>query len=514
MSIAAGNGTSRVVPMTKPVAMVTAISALIAASVCWAAGHPQSAPQVTNAPSARSIEALMAEGEQSLGAGRYEEAAAQFRLVLARRSDVPEALFGLGIASSQLGRLEEAREALEHYVSLQPSAADGHCALGVVLLAEGRREGAKAQLERAMRLEPKNLEAAKALAHIATAENNGKRAVALLKPLSTSPDFDDEARRLLAAGYAQSGDDRAALSTLGPVLERNPPPPPNVFMLVIGSALRAGDKALAMHACDLGLRSYLNSDEIELRCLNVTSMSYVNSLESTLRGTAGDVPTLIVMGRLLTGIADVTDQVTRARCIKLLEKAVALSPSDGTAIYNLGRALRMTERPEEAIPVLKRALGTHPSDELQTLIWTQIGLAEQSLRQNSGAEDAFSRAFRLNQGLSRHLAESGFTFYTFLVAANKNSQAAAILAEIVRWDPNFVPARLKHARMLADAGHLPEAVAEAEFVAHNTDPENEPLLRAAHILLLQLYNRMGRPEEAERHSKWLKEAKESQAKEP
>ena len=461
------------------------------------------------APAADSLETLLTKAQDSLSAGRYEEAASQFRLVLARRSDMPEALFGLGIASGQLGRLQEAREALEHYVRLQPSAADGHCALGVVLLADGQSATAKAQLEWALRLDPENLEAAKALAHMATAEHDGPRAVALLKPLAASPDFDDEARRLLAAGYAQSGDDRAAISTLGPVLERNPPPPPEVFVVLAGSALRAGDSAFATHACDVGLRLYLNSDEIEERCLRVLSMSYVNGLESTLRGTEADVPTLIVMGRLLAGIAAAADQATRARCIKLLEKAVALSPSDGTALYNLGRALRIMGHPDQAVPVLERALRTHPSEELQTLIWTQIGLARQDLRQNARAEDAFNRAFHLNRGLSRHLALAGFTYYTFLIATNKQPQAAAVLDEIIKWDPDFVPARMKHARMLADAGHLPEAVAEAEFVAHNTNTGNQPLLRTAHILLFQLYTKLGRPDEAKRQSVWLETATEA-----
>jgi len=479
---------------------------LCVAAFSMTVGHAQTAPRAASAAPMSSPESLLAEGQNYLAAGRYEEAAARFRLVLTRRADVPEALFGLGIAAGQLGRLQEAREALERYVRLQPSSADGHCALGIVLLTAGQRAGARAELERVLRLEPQNLEAAKALAHMATAEYEGARAVALLKPLAASPEFDDEARRLLAAGYAQSGDDKAAISTLGAVLDRQPPPPPDVFVLLAGSALRAGDTAFAERVCGRGLRLYLNSDEMEQRCLRVMSMSFVNGLESTLRGTAEDVPTLILMGRLLAEIAEVTDDATRERCIKLLKNAVALGHSDSTALYNLGRALRMMARPEEAVPVLKQALSAHASNELQTLIWTQIGLAEQQLQHSARAEDAFGRAFQINRNLSRHLAASGFEYYTFLMAANKERPAAEVLDETLKWDPAFLPARMKHAQLLVQAGLLPEAVQEAEFVARNTDLAEHAMLRAAHMLLLQLYTRLGRKDEATRQRTWLQNA--------
>jgi tetratricopeptide (TPR) repeat protein len=449
---------------------------------------------------------LLAQGQADLSAAHYEQAAARFRSVLARRPEAPEALFGLGIAASQLGHFTEARQALERYIKMQPSDADGHCALGVVLLAEGQRAGAKTELQRALRLEPHNLEAAKALAHIATSENDGARAVALLKPLVASSDFDDEARRLLAAGYAQSKDDRSALATLGPVLDRRPPPPPDVFVLVAGSARRAGDAEVAAHTCELGLRLYLNSDEIEQRCLGIVSMSFVDRLQATLNGTADDVPTLIVMGRLLAELGEVADESTRDRCIGLLRKAVALSSSGSDALYNLGTALRKLGHLQEASTPLNEALTAQPSDELKTLIWTQIGLTKQQLQELGEARDAFGRAFELNRKLLHHSPASAFEFYSFLSAANERQHAEAVLSEILKWDPSFVPARMEHARILASRDRVAEAVQEAEFVAQNTDPGNRALLRSAHLFLLHNYAKLGRTEDEHRERAWLKDS--------
>ena len=419
---------------------------------------------------------------------------------------MPEALFGLGAACSQLGRLEEAQKALQRYLRLQPASADGHSALGLVLLTAGRRAAAKAELERALRLEPNSLETAKALAYIEMGEYNGERAIRLLKPFEASPEFDEGARLLLANGYAETGNPSAAASLLSPLLQRQPPPPPEVFVLAATSGARAGDTAFAERACALGLRLYLNSDEIEQRCLRVISMSFVTGLEASLRGSAEDVPVLVLLGRLLTDIVESADAPIRQRALKLLEKAAALSPSDATVLYNLGRCLRVVARPEEAIPILERALAAHPNEELQTLIYTQIALSEHYLQHETRAENAFRRAIELNRRLPRHMPEPAFSFYTFLVDVDKGPDAAAVLDEILRWDPGFLPARMKRARKLADAGRLEEAAAQAEVVARNASSLDQELLRQAHILLLQICTKLGRREEAARHQAWLKDA--------
>jgi tetratricopeptide (TPR) repeat protein len=453
-----------------------------------------------------SLQKLLSEGQDHLAAGRFEEAVSRFRSVLASRPNMPEALFGLGVACPQLGRLQEAQEALRHYLRLRPSSADGHSALGMVLLAAGRPAAAKVELERALRLEPDSLETAKALAYIETGEYQGERAVALLKPFEASPEFDEGARLLLASGYAESGNPSAAIALLGPLLERQPPPSPEVFVLAAGSGSRAGDTAFAERACALGMRLYLNSDGIEQRCLRIVPMSFVKGLEASLRGSAEDVPVLILLGRLMTDVTETAEAPIRERGLKLLERAAALSPSDAAVLYNLGRCLRVLARPQEAIPILERALRAQPDEELQALIYTQIALSQQYLQRDTSAENAFRRAMELNRRLARHLPEPAFRFYTFLVAVNKEPDAAAVLDEILRWDPGFLPARMQRARKLLDAGHLEEAAGQAEVVARNTSPADQELLRAAHILLLQVCAKLGRTEEASRHQAWLKNA--------
>lgn len=459
---------------------------------------------------AQEPQELLSRARQDLSSGRFEQAASNFRSVLTRTPDLPEALFGLGVASAQLGRLQEARQALRRYVQLQPSSVDGHSVLGMVLLAAGSRSEAKTELERVLKLDRNNFEAAKALAHIEIGEYNGARAAALLKPFAASADFDDDARLTLASGLAQSGDDKGAVAAIAPLLKSQPPPPPAAFALAAASASRASDTDFAERACAMGMKTYLNSDEVEERCLRVVSIRFVKDLESKLRGSQSDLPDLIVVGRLMTDVADTADSPFRERALVILTKAVDLDPKNATALYNLGRCLRVLARSAEASAVFERALASKPDDELQVLIYTQIALAEQYVQRDAKAGEAFRRAFELNRRLARHLPGAAFEYYTFLDLAGNASEAAAVREEILGWDPAFLPARMQRARALADAGRLVDAVTEAELVATNADPSNDKLLRQAHIFLLQTYSKMNRPEDAARHQTWLKNARPKQ----
>ncbi len=403
--------------------------------------------------------------------------------------------------------MDEAQRALERFVKIAPSAAEAHAALGMVLLATGQRAGAKAEFERALRIEPDDLDTAKALAHIEAADYNGARVVALLKRHQTSPGFDDEARLLLASGFSESGDSRSAAALLAPALDRHPPPPPEVFVLAAASAYKAGDQQTAERACSIGLRAYLNSDDVEQRCLKVVSIEFVKSIEHELGRGNADLLSLVVAGRLMTDATDLAESPVREHGLQLLRQAVALNPSDPSALYNLGRCQRVLARSEEAIATLNHALAGRPDPELEMLIRTQIGRAEQFLQHDAAAESAFRRAFEINRGLPHPLPQAAFDYYSLLIRLNKNAEAAPVLDQILRWDAGFLPARLQRARMLADEGRLKEAAGEAGIVARNTDVANQTLLRSAHMLLLQVSTKLGRTAEAAEHQEWLRKAK-------
>jgi tetratricopeptide (TPR) repeat protein len=471
---------------------------------CIALAQAQTAPAGRHA----DVRSALAQAGEDLTAGRFAEAASEFGAVLVEHPGLPEALFGFGVASGQLGRFEEARQALERYISLRPAAPEAHSALAAILLSSGRRSQAKSEFDRALQLEPNNLDDAKALARIELADFNSTRAAALLKPFNASSDFDDDARLLLAVAYTSGGEPRAALPLLAELVERRAAPQAEVFVAAAIAGSRAGDTEFSERACTAGLRAYLNSDDIEQRCLQVVSGGFVKNLEAGLHGVRGDFETLIILGRLMTDAVDNADSPVRERGLEFLQRAVALRPSDAGALYNLGRCLRVLARPGAAKQPLEQAISGHSDDpELKVLILTQLALTRQQLGQDGDADAAFRQAMDRNRALPRHLPSPAFEHYRFLDQAGRATEAAAIRDEILRWDAGFLPARIEQARSLAEAGRLKEAAVEAEVVARNADPSNAQLLRQAHLLLLQTYTKLGRKEDASRHQLWLNRAR-------
>jgi Tfp pilus assembly protein PilF len=71
-----------------------------------------------------NVDSLMVEAQAAIGAGRYETAARQLNMVLARESARPDARFQLAVAYRGLGRLHSARR---HFrLALSSNAGDAH----------------------------------------------------------------------------------------------------------------------------------------------------------------------------------------------------------------------------------------------------------------------------------------------------------------------------------------------------------------------------------------------------
>jgi tetratricopeptide (TPR) repeat protein len=195
----------------------------------------------------------------------------------------------------------------------------------------------------------------------------------------------------------------------------------------------------------------------------------------------------------------------RSKALEYLEKAAALDNSNASALYNLGRCLRVLARPAEAVRFLERALACQTDEEQRILILTQIALAERDLQNPAGAEEIFRSALELNRNAAGYLPDSAYEFHLFLVSAGKPAEAQALLEEILQRSPGFLPARMQRARGLAREGKVKEAVEEAELVVRYADSANRALLRTAHMFLFQIHRQQGRMEDADRHQQWLRE---------
>ena len=90
--------------------------------------------------------------------GRFAEAHALYRRVLAIHPDHAEGLAGCGLTAFRLGRTEDALRLLRRAVAARHDFAGAHNDLGVVLQASGRLAEAEAACQRALRFNPALLE--------------------------------------------------------------------------------------------------------------------------------------------------------------------------------------------------------------------------------------------------------------------------------------------------------------------------------------------------------------------
>jgi tetratricopeptide (TPR) repeat protein len=104
---------------------------------------------------------LLGRGSTRVKLGRWAEAEADFRAVLARDPGNAAALNHLGYGLAERGeRLDEAVALLRRAVALAPRSGHALDSLGWALLRAGRHNEALGHLERALELEPANAEIA------------------------------------------------------------------------------------------------------------------------------------------------------------------------------------------------------------------------------------------------------------------------------------------------------------------------------------------------------------------
>jgi tetratricopeptide (TPR) repeat protein len=101
----------------------------------------------------------MQRATQLYRAGRFGEAEALYRQVLARDPNNADLLHLLGTLVGQMRRFEESAQLLSRCVQLDPSHAAGHGSLGTSLVALGRDDEAMEHFRRAVALQPHSAEA-------------------------------------------------------------------------------------------------------------------------------------------------------------------------------------------------------------------------------------------------------------------------------------------------------------------------------------------------------------------
>ena len=89
-----------------------------------------------------------------------------------------------------------------------------------------------------------------------------------------------------------------------------------------------------------------------------------------------------------------------------------------------------------------------------------------------------------------------------MIKRSPDVEAQRMVDEVLKWSPEFGPARFERAKFLAKQGKMEEAVREGKRAVeypHN----NKTQLRAIHAFMAKTLFALGRIKEAQTHQSWI-----------
>ncbi|HZP99686.1 MAG TPA: tetratricopeptide repeat protein [Reyranella sp.] len=152
------------------------------------------------------MEAKLGLGQSYLSLGAGDEAAAQFRDVLAKRSGDSTARRGLASALISMGQPELAQPQLDAALQADPRDYRALNAMGIALDMEGRHAEAQARYRQGMEIAPEFLALHNNLGLSLAITGQVQEAINQLAPIANGRESDGRVRQNLAFAYAMAGD--------------------------------------------------------------------------------------------------------------------------------------------------------------------------------------------------------------------------------------------------------------------------------------------------------------------
>ncbi len=371
--------------------------------------------------------------------GKLDEAQASYEMALRLQPDYPEARLGLAAVLSRKaldlkGKPEPAIAACRKAIATNPGEAEPHFFLAKLEAQAGDHQVAVREYEAALKLQPDYPGAPLGLADSLLELQLFSRAVSLLRVLAQQQPREARVRQQLGLALSKTGQTAAAVEELGQAAQLDPDNPQVRYVLA------------------MSLRKLGKTEE------SVEQMRVYQQL------TAGR--DRIMQARYHAGLAQKfaaggeTDQA-----IAEFERSLSYRP-DPVVATNLGIALLLRDRVEEAITVLRRAADSAPEYALARY---HLGLAYARKDRFAPAREAFAAALRIQPEFPEALFHLGVT----CARQGRLNEAEKHLRESVRLRPDQAPPHYYLGMVLRDLGRSGEA--EPEFrLAQRLDPGFAP----------------------------------------
>ena len=358
--------------------------------------------------------------------GDLEKAIGFYEQAIKVRPEFPEAQFQLGNALASLGKLVEAEAAFKLAIVQKKNWSLPHSALGALLMRNKRDAEAEQSFRQALKIDPQDGVALRLLSELRLRAGDAKDALNLAMRATAIPEAPSPAWIVLASAQRASGDKAAAKTTLDRVLADEPA---NVAALLERADLYIDDKNFDSAIVDLRAAAKAKPDEKTI----MSRLAYVlqqagKSEEAAAVAKSAGLEVQPSGGDGKGGVTGTPEEIEAANSSdpavarKALEKLLQKNPRNAMLLGRLGASYR-TDDPARSLDYYRRASEIQP--------------------------DA---------------AEYAIGYAAALVQARRFPDAARILQQVVRANPDNYAAHANLATALYESKRYNEAIPEYQWI--------------------------------------------------
>ncbi|HET7879919.1 MAG TPA: XrtA/PEP-CTERM system TPR-repeat protein PrsT, partial [Acetobacteraceae bacterium] len=409
---------------------------------------------------------LVARGYAQIGLGDVDAAKESFALAEKTAPDAIEPLLAAARLLAARGEFDAAQEKIDHALDKQPKSSDALMAKADLLRAKGAPKDAVAVLDGLLEDQPGHLGALLERAGLLIGAGQIDKAKGDLDVVLKAAPNNEQAIYLQAVTQAEAKDYKAADATLDRIANDLGKYPRGFFLQAIIKE-QLGQTAQAEDA----IRRFIARSPKDLTGYKVLArLQFAKGrpdlAAETLAGATasgqGDADTYDLLGRAYAATGRSEESV------KAFQKAESLAPNDVGLQTRLATARVGAGHADSAVDDLERTLGLAPAapQVAEALFFAALATADLGK-----AADAIAKV-RAAQGDTPVVKN----LEGLLKLAQLNYDgAAADFTGILKQDPNFVPAQVNLARVMAMQGK-PEAAEKLLSSLLEKDPASEPAL--------------------------------------
>ncbi len=404
---------------------------------------------------------LFERGQSAHAHGELEKAIVFYEQAIKVRPEFPEAQFQLGNALASLGRLVEAEAAFKLAIAQKKNWSLPHSALGALMMRSKRDAEAEQSFRQALKIDPQDGVALRLLSELRLRAGDTKDALNLAMRATAVPEAPSSAWIVLASAQRASGDKTAAKTTLDRVLTDEPE---NVAALLERADLYTDDKKFDSAIRDLRAAAKAKPGEKTIMSRLAYVLQQAGKSEEALEvAKSAGLEVQQTGGDGKGGVTGTPEEIEAANSSdpavarKALEKLLEKNPRSAMLLGRLGASYR-TDDPARSLDYYRRAAEIAP--------------------------DA---------------AEYALGYAAALVQARRFPDAARILQQVVRANPQNYAAHANLATALYESKRYGEAIPEYQWIL-----STKPDVSIAHYFIATSHDYLGEyPEALESYEKFL-----------